>query len=203
MIWIASILVGLVSFAAGGVALFRSLVGRAAAGNPKNQDPATTIAVNQQAQLILRPSATMVRNSIVTTVQVAPVISPRSSLSSRLNGESRPSKTMLYVAAGMGNIELARTAIANGANLNVQDPEGNTLLIKAAQGGNKDIVELLLDNGAVDSINKKNIHGQTALHLAAQGGHRAIVKALLAGGADQTIVDKYGRTPMEYGVRTL
>ena len=62
-----------------------------------------------------------------------------------------------------------------------------TALMRAADGGHKDIVELLLKNGA--DINKKNESGWTALTVAAENGNTDIVDLLLKNGADINTCD--------------
>ena len=49
----------------------------------------------------------------------------------------------LFDAAHKGNIEVAKQAIADGANVNAKD-DGWTPLHLAASGGHKELVELLI-----------------------------------------------------------
>ena len=70
--------------------------------------------------------------------------------------------------------------LKNGANINdkeVRDTIDQTPLIVAAQGGCKEIVEMLLQSGA--NIEHRNDQGETALISAAQEGHTEIVQMLL------------------------
>ena len=61
--------------------------------------------------------------------------------------------------------------------------------------GRKEVVELVLENGAwLESQEKR---GFTALHLAARNGHRAIVEKLLNAGAEPNAKDNAGTTPMQ------
>lgn len=66
-------------------------------------------------------------------------------------------------------------------------------LIHAAQIDDKDVLELLLSNGA--DVNIKTNEGITALHQACWFGNQQSIKILLQRGADVTIQDKYGKTP--------
>uniref|UniRef100_A0A1X7SW55 Uncharacterized protein n=1 Tax=Amphimedon queenslandica TaxID=400682 RepID=A0A1X7SW55_AMPQE len=62
--------------------------------------------------------------------------------------------------------------------------DGDTALIAAAEGGNCDVVELLLKKGA--DLSHSNYEGYTALIVAAVEGHYDIVQLLLNNGADQS-----------------
>ncbi|KAA0145852.1 hypothetical protein FNF31_07940 [Cafeteria roenbergensis] len=57
-----------------------------------------------------------------------------------------------------------------------------TALVRAACGGHKDTVELLLDRGA--NLEAKDFFDGTALVQAARGGHKDTVELLLDRGAN-------------------
>lgn len=81
-----------------------------------------------------------------------------------------------------------------GADPNVMDAEGDTLLHLAARAGNHEMMLPLLHAGAwVDAGNHKN---QTALHLAAERQCGPSCLILLAHGADPKREDVFGRTPI-------
>jgi hypothetical protein len=87
--------------------------------------------------------------------------------------------------------------IAEGADVvNVTDGNGDTLLPAASEGGNKEIVELLLAKGA--DVNIKQNNGFTALIAASGKGHKEIVELLLAKGADVNAKDNDGGTALMY-----
>ena len=67
-------------------------------------------------------------------------------------------------------------------------------LINAANKGDSEVVEALLDSGA--DINARDEQNQTALHLAASRGHTPIVKLLLERGADVNAKNLFGQTPL-------
>lgn len=70
-----------------------------------------------------------------------------------------------------------------------------TALHCAAMKGNKDLVELLIKNGA--RLNSQHaIFENTPLHLAAWFNHSACVEALLAAGADVSITNNCQSTPV-------
>ena len=100
--------------------------------------------------------------------------------------------TPLYEAVLTGDIDLVRTLIARGADVNARDWRGDTPLHRAAEGGHKEVVEHLIGKGAV--VDATNVHAQTALHMAAMWKHRSVVELLIANdaGASDTPGDHWG-----------
>ena len=64
----------------------------------------------------------------------------------------------------MGELEGVQNALADGADINVQDEEGDSALHFAAFCHHKDIVIFLLENGA--EVNIRNDKQETPLDLA-------------------------------------
>ena len=72
------------------------------------------------------------------------------------------------------------------------------LLHLAAQGGHKEIAELLIAAGA--DVNAKNKYGTTPLHKAAFYGHKEIAELLIANGVDVNAKKNNGRTPLDRAI---
>ena len=92
--------------------------------------------------------------------------------------------------------------LENGANINdkeVRDTIDQTPLIVAADGGCKDIVEMLLEAGA--NIEHRNDQGETALIAAAQNGHKEIVQMLLDAGANVNQENADGETALDLAIK--
>ena len=92
--------------------------------------------------------------------------------------------------------------IEKGANINdkeIRDTIDQTPLIVAAQGGCKEIVEILLQAGA--NIEHRNDQGETALISAAQEGHKEIVQILLEVGANVNQENADGETALELAIK--
>lgn len=73
------------------------------------------------------------------------------------------------------------------------DENGMTALQHACYKGNKDIAQILLDQGA-DVNSGKHEHGYTALHFAALSGNTDLCQLLLAAGAKLHATNSVGRT---------
>jgi ankyrin repeat protein len=63
-------------------------------------------------------------------------------------------------------------------DLDFQDHNGKTALMKAAENGNKEICKILLEHGANPDIKDKN-NGDTALILASSQGNIDIILMLI------------------------
>ncbi len=92
------------------------------------------------------------------------------------------------------SIEIRKRLIEAGANINLQDNNGNTLLITASEKNQPKIVELLVNASA--NLNIQNHSGQTALMHACRAGNREIVSALIHAGADVNIKTNNGQTAL-------
>ncbi len=103
--------------------------------------------------------------------------------------------TPLYDAAYDGFIEAVRILIqAPGLRVNQAAGRKRVPLVAAAEYGHKDIVKLLIRNGADPNITTDI--GLTALHVACLQGHESIVQMLLHFGAglDARVTDPAGKS---------
>ena len=81
------------------------------------------------------------------------------------------------------------------ANVNARRKYDNdTALIYASENGHKEVVEVLLDNGA--DVNAYNNYGNTALMMASSKGHIKIVEMLLEKEADLDAKNNDGETAL-------
>ncbi|MCJ1229636.1 hypothetical protein MMC12_006305 [Toensbergia leucococca] len=88
----------------------------------------------------------------------------------------------LHWAADNGYEQVVQVLLDMGADIEIRNQEGKTLLIKAAESGNEGIARCLLEN-KVD-VNARTGAQSTALIQAVEYGHTAIVRLLLENGAD-------------------
>ncbi len=82
-----------------------------------------------------------------------------------------------------------------GMNVNVQDEDGKTAVMRAAKNSDKTMLPLLLSYGA--DVNLVDNNGMTALMVAAQRANVDNIKALLAAGADSSVKNNAGQTAVD------
>ncbi|UPL00019.1 hypothetical protein LCI18_010953 [Fusarium solani-melongenae] len=92
---------------------------------------------------------------------------------------------------------LQQLFLDNVKDINKRFPPWNkTTLIRAAGGGDVDIVTRYLRLGA--AVDLQDCWGKAALHYAAENGHLEIVKVLLRYGANDKIHTDKGLTPLAF-----
>jgi len=103
--------------------------------------------------------------------------------------------TPLMAAVANRRVKLTRLLVRKGAEVNAVNPEhGASVLHMAAAGGDPEIIEFLLSEGAEVACQKND--GWTPLHTAAYEGHLAAATALIDGGAIVDAESFDGTTPL-------
>lgn len=105
-------------------------------------------------------------------------------------------KGLLLKSARVGNLRLARKALAMGAQADTRDGHGRTALCLAAKNNHPEMIRLLVESGA--DINFKLPYGRTPIYQAIHYGSLETVKLLIDLGADIRVEDKTGQTPHSY-----
>lgn len=78
-----------------------------------------------------------------------------------------------------------------------------TPLLRAADSGDKALVQLLVEIGLIDINAKDKTYGQTALLRASKKGHTTIAETLLATGrVNVNLAEKNGHTPLLHAARS-
>jgi len=109
--------------------------------------------------------------------------------------------TDLVLAAAAGKVDLVRTLLDEGADVNERDKYGFTPLMQAVfYNSNAETVRLLLKKGADVNAKDQN-QDATALIIAAGKSDINIVKILLDGGADVFAKTKAGWTAADVAFR--
>jgi len=97
------------------------------------------------------------------------------------------------------NKKATERLLALGADVKLQDKDGDTALHGAAETGNVEIMRMLLDKGA--DPNAKNKEGGTPLMWAAVFGNDDAARLLLSRGADASLKDNDGITALAWASR--
>ena len=96
----------------------------------------------------------------------------------------------LYRAVWTGDLEAVKKLVAEGADANEIDEEGNPLLHEAIWRGHADVVQALIEAGA--DVNAKDTDGNSLLHEAIWRGHIEVARVLVDAGADVNAKDTDG-----------
>ncbi|CAM9892699.1 unnamed protein product [Ectocarpus sp. 12 AP-2014] len=106
-------------------------------------------------------------------------------------------------AVAEGDKDLALTLLKAGANGGAgwKGCDDRTLLQAAAEGGNEEVVCMLLHIEGMEELDTvSGDKGMTALHLAAAGGHTNAALELILAGANVDLVDAEGFTALHYAI---
>lgn len=107
--------------------------------------------------------------------------------------------TALHEAARSGRAKIAELLLADGADVNAKDGQGDTpLQVAIAWGGHENVVKVLIAHKA--DINSRDNDGNTPLWSAAARGYTNIIALLLRNGADVNARDKYGDCPLSAAI---
>ena len=98
-----------------------------------------------------------------------------------------------------GDAITVKSLLYEGVAVNVQDREGSTYLMEAAELGHVNVLNVLLDFKADPDL--QDTTGKTALMKAAMNNHPGVVKILVERGADIKLKDKeYGYSALDFAV---
>ena len=119
------------------------------------------------------------------------VVSVRVVLDKKGDGEG-----LLLIAAAKGNVDIVRTLLSYGADVNEAGYGGVGALDHAAVYCDSELAKLLLMSGA--DLNKKDDLGVTPLMSSAIIGCKNVLLELLKYGANKLIKSNEGRTALDY-----
>lgn len=84
------------------------------------------------------------------------------------------------LAASHGRVEISKLLLECGAEINLQDNDGSTALMCAAEHGHSEVTSLLLSHSDCDPLIEDN-EGSTAFKIALINGHNDIGVLLYSG----------------------
>lgn len=106
-----------------------------------------------------------------------------------------------YIARNNKDISTFKYFIDKGVATNLQDKEGNSPFMNAANSNTLEVVRLLSKD--VKNINLKNNDGRSALTNAVNRNFADVIEYLLKKGADINTVDKEGNTLSYYLIKNF
>jgi len=111
-----------------------------------------------------------------------------------------PSCSPILDAARDGDMQKIKKLLDRNPEMasckDTKDPYGYTPLHLAVKEGHKDVMQLLLANGA--EVNAKDNYLNTSFSLALKEGRKDMAELLLANAADINVTDMLGRTPLHW-----
>jgi cytohesin len=105
--------------------------------------------------------------------------------------------TSIYEAAEEGQIEEVKKLLP--ADVNTKTKFMETPLHFAAENGQKEVAELLIDKGADVNANAK--WERTPLHAAAKTGQKDIIELLIVADANVNAKDFENKTPLDEAIQ--
>ena len=116
----------------------------------------------------------------------------------KLNSEEATQKLRALIDKKREDISLAKVQplVASGANVEVQNAQGKTILIRAVEEDNSPLVLFLLQNGT-------NSKEGSLVPLAASHRNLKVLQALIYAGADINAKDKAGFSALYYAVTDI
>lgn len=106
----------------------------------------------------------------------------------------------LLKAAKDERFEDMEMLLSSGVNANIQEENGQSLLMNLLSEGKTEPAKILVKNGA--SVDKTNFEGLTPLMLASLNAEPELVSLLISSGADVNTENDEGETALLYAVKT-
>ncbi len=106
------------------------------------------------------------------------------------------SNSPLHQAVLKGDKNKVATLLQQGAKVDTRDSRGRTPLFIAAENGDADTVQELLDHGANPTKGALLRHGNTPLHVAAQNGFNNVIELLLHKSTNADLQNSASQTPL-------
>jgi ankyrin repeat protein len=97
-------------------------------------------------------------------------------------------------------VELIRSMVESGNDVNLADGFGNTPLHEAVRLGEPELAAFLIESGA--DVNVADGSGDTPLHEAIRRGKSELAILLIESGADVNVADGSGDTPLHHTITT-
>ncbi|MBP7189720.1 MAG: ankyrin repeat domain-containing protein, partial [Rickettsiaceae bacterium] len=142
-------------------------------------------------------------NTPKTSEDIYSLIDIISKKSKNLDEPNELGEPLVHVALKNQDERSITILLANGASPNVQDSDGNTLLMSSIYRRKEDLVSNIFDNYNPD-LSVQNKEGLNALHMVVRYDYSpGLLKRVLDGGVDLNAQDRQGRTPLHIAINQM
>jgi hypothetical protein len=154
------------------------------------------VALDHIIRLPLEASNTVMDTSSIILEAMSDVGRRKAALTTTVENDTTSNEMKAILAARHADFEALEYLLDEiGVDIDTLDEHGNSLLILAAQQGNKKLCKFLLRRGAY--INVQNHQGNTVLHYLYEYGHVNLAEYLIQKGADDSFLNFEGLTCFE------
>ena len=110
--------------------------------------------------------------------------------------------SLFFTILVKNDLEILKTLIEMGADINSKTSYGFNLLHAAADTGNREILDYLLKEHDLDinSFGYETDRQRSPLMIASKFGHTAIIELLLDNGADPNLKSNTGETALQWAL---
>jgi len=115
-----------------------------------------------------------------------------------IDSTDQDGNTLLKIAVLNSQVNIVKTLLDEGADVNAPDSAGTIVLHTAVDIGNKDIVRLLCERGSY--LHGRNDNHETPLAVAVSKKNIQVVNILLDKSANVNITDSFGNSPLHVAV---
>ena len=120
-------------------------------------------------------------------------------ITDKINVKNKYKNTPLLYACWNCNLEIIKLLVKYGADINIADKDGDTVLIISSwYSGNYDIIDFLIKNGA--NVFHKNFDGLNAYNIAVMYSKNPKMITLLRNSMKQNWYDKQNIENHDYAI---
>ena len=157
--------------------------------------------VDEQLALAPIPKNNAVPSASIVNTQINSIII---GLQNNVSGDTA---ALIFAREDKLDINIIRELIkANKDLLNIQNDEGNTVLIEAIINGKLETVELLMElrnEGIEINLDLQDADGNTGLHYASQNHELEIAECLMINGANPNLRNNENQTPFNLAISEI
>lgn len=155
---------------------------------------------NADVNIVDFSTSTPLMAAIKSTMDTSDLIHLLIENNANVNSTNSYGETPLMLALGISNFNAMKILLeTHKCDLNQIDQKGITVLMRAAQNGNEDAVNLLIQNGA--EVDFSNELGYTALHYALIASKFDVARLLIDNKASVDNIDRTGMSELSFHIK--